>query len=180
MFIPDYLFGTQEFMMFFVVLQLVLPKFLVGYFGYLAGRFLGFLQCSSWTYKQNKRWSNLFSGVLFGCTSVNNIKHWVEVLRVGGPITKYGKQGTYEIEKVINAWSENCPNVMCILGDKDYVADWQKTKTLFQNRKGAQVKPFEVHIFEGMGHLDFLWGDAENNEHLYDKVCKFLACNSNK
>ncbi|KAL0483838.1 hypothetical protein AKO1_014019, partial [Acrasis kona] len=123
MLIPDSLLGTREFLMFFIVLQQMLPTFLVGFLGYVAARLLGFLQCSPWSYSANKRWSTLFSGILFGCTSVKNIKHWVEVLRRGGAISKYGKTDLYQLDKLIDSWSDKCPNVMCILGDKDYVAD---------------------------------------------------------
>lgn len=182
---PSKWFGEREFMVLVCLFQMMLPQWLVGNSGYAVMRLMGFLKRplgGSESWKIRARW---FSGIPFGCTSVNNLLHWLQVLRNGGCLTKFGTQEPYQIPEMLRQWSPDAhrPNMLVLLGDKDCVVDEQATRKVFEecyrcsnDDEGTDVTTTrcKVYIAEDFGHTDFLWSDMHNNEHIYDKIEKFL------
>jgi hypothetical protein len=180
--LPESLFGRNEFCIFIHTLQLILPPWISGIGGYMVVKLTGFLRQPFGKELSLKRMSTWFAGLPIGCASATNLRHWFQMLKQGGCITRYDGE-EYAIEEMLHGWEnhpdENFyrPNMLIVLGDNDCVVDHSTTKDVFSrcyttNKKAGVC---EIVVESSFGHIDFLWSGPSCTKKMYDKVLSFMV-----
>jgi len=193
--IPSHWFGIREFFVGISILQLTMPLFLIGNTGHSIMKLMGFIKRplgGNHSWRTRARW---FSGIPMGCTSVNNMLHWLQILRVGGPLQRFKSGECYRLEEMIQSWTEDQhrPNLLVMLGDRDCVVDSEMTREVFERSYSQQDTTLmtdedeittatkrgicKVYTANDYGHTDFIWCGVDSTGHLYDKIERFLLSN---
>jgi lysosomal acid lipase/cholesteryl ester hydrolase len=159
--IPGHWFGNEEFIPLISLFQRYMPKILVAHFGGLMMKAMGFIEKPAFTGSSSDDVYKVFANIPSGCTSVNNLLHWFNMMRDGGCIRPYNPnpKEVYRIEDMLKEWRDLGPStrIHVFLGTKDCVVDVHRTKKCFE-----QFADFcSVYIYEGYGHTDFIWGHEE-------------------
>ncbi|KAG2377542.1 hypothetical protein C9374_009058 [Naegleria lovaniensis] len=154
--IPRFFFGDREFVVGVAFSQLLLPKNFIGYMGERALRWLNIQQKPLPNDPMKGEW---FKNIPLGCTSVNNVTHWFNMLRTGGCLRKFNDQEVYPIDSMLAKWKEMyhsgehdmgatisshdtnsssssstsnyVPPIMVCLGAKDNVVDFEESLKQF-------------------------------------------------
>jgi len=185
--VPSQWFGVREFLSIIAIFQLFVPlSWLKGQFGFGFMKLMGFIKRPLGDNGSSKIRSRWFSWIPVGCTSVKNLMHWMEVMRRGGPLSKFGTGEEYPFEAMLNDWEtaakekgEHRPNIYVLLGGADCVIDNEMTQEVFtrcypQSEGTDQIGTCKVLLAHDYGHIDFIWSDLGSTGGIYDKVHKFL------
>jgi len=174
---PGHWFGDAEFMPIIPMFQRLMPKLSVAYGGNLMMKAMGFIEKSVFDGPLDDRYK-VFVNVPSGCTSVNNLLHWFELLRIGGCIRRFksnsdeSSESDYQVEEMLNEWQDLQPSskIHVFLGGRDSVVDPERTRKCFK-----QYSSFcTVHTYEEYGHTDFVWSTREVVTPIYDKILSIL------
>jgi len=184
--VPMGWFGAREFFSMIAMFQLFVPfGWLKGLTGFGFMKLMGFIKRPLGDNGSSKIRARWFNWIPIGCTSVKNLVHWLDVLRSGGPLTKFETGEPYPFEKMLNDWErdsqegEHRPNIFVLLGGADCVIDNEMTQDVFKRcyPKSEGTDPVgtcKVLLANDYGHIDFIWSDLRSTGHIYDKVHKFL------
>jgi len=127
--IPTWLLGKREFFIGVAFGQLFLPNWLLAKAGEGA---LKLLKIQSKDLPDDPMKGEWFKNIPLGCTSVNNVVHWFDMLREGGCLRKYNGKDVYPIDTMLAKWrnlyhdehaTEYVPPMFIFLGGKDNVVD---------------------------------------------------------
>nr|CAG4716796.1 unnamed protein product [Naegleria fowleri] len=147
--IPRFFFGDREFVVGVAFSQLLLPKNFIGYMGERALRWLNIQQNPLPDDPMKGEW---FKNIPLGCTSVNNVTHWFNMLKTGGCLRKFNNKEVYPIDSMLAKWKEMyhstehddtisnsartndanyVPPILVCLGAKDNVVDFEESLKQF-------------------------------------------------
>lgn len=173
--IPENWFGEAEFLPAIVVFSRIMPWQLTALAGKMFMSVMGFIEkeIGGESLYHRSKW---FANIPTGCTSVNNVLHWLDMLRTGGCIRKFRQPpetGRYRIQEMLDEWSEKQADlkVHVFLGGRDVVIDVEKTESCF----GKHPHICSVHIFDEYGHTDFVWSSKEHVGSIYSKIVQFIT-----
>jgi pimeloyl-ACP methyl ester carboxylesterase len=170
--IPATWFGDAEFLPAIVVFSRIMPWQLTAIAGKYIMKLMGFIDKDIGGDSLYHR-STWFANIPTGCTSVNNVLHWLELLRHGGCIRRFSSEKScYKVDHMLSEWQQQQPDrkIHIFLGQNDCVVDVYQTTESF-----AKYSDFcSVHVYEGYGHTDFIWSAKEHVEPIYHQILSLM------
>ncbi|EFC44938.1 lipase/esterase [Naegleria gruberi] len=138
---PSFIFGRREFMLIILIGQLLLPASFLAKGGEYALKLLNIQQKPLPNHPLKGEW---FKNIPLGCTSVNNVVHWLRMLNIGGCLRKFNGIEKYPIDEMLDRWrevyhsnlshqqqdkkqQEYVPPLFVFLGGKDNVIDYEES-----------------------------------------------------
>jgi pimeloyl-ACP methyl ester carboxylesterase len=179
-------FGAKEFMTAIAMFQLFVPLgWLKGVAGFGFMKLMGFIKRPLGDGGSSKVRARWFNWIPVGCTSVKNLAHWMDILKRGGPLSKFETGEEYPFEKMLKEWDQDAkrgehrPNVYVLLGGADCVIDNDMTQDVFsrcypETESTDTIGTCKVLLAHDYGHIDFVWSDLASTQHIYDKLHRFL------